>query len=99
MSCLSKTFNTSGFHSGTEMHAYRSMGAHIRRRDGKSGVLFTVYAPNARSCAVLTAGASMNFIGRSAYIHLPGGTLFDRWDSDGHIYMTGPAEAAFTGVL
>lgn len=51
------------------------------------------------SCAVLTAGASMNFIGRSAYIHLPGGTLFDRWDSDGHIYMTGPAEAAFTGVL
>ncbi len=49
------------------------------------------------SCAVLAAGASMGLIGRSAYIHLPGGTLLDRWEADGHIYMNGPAAVSFLG--
>ncbi len=42
------------FHSGTDHHAYKHMGAHIRRENGISGVRFTLWAPNARSCAVLT---------------------------------------------
>ena len=43
------------FHSGTELSAYRFMGAHIRRENGINGVRFTLWAPNARSCSVLTA--------------------------------------------
>ncbi len=51
------------------------------------------------SCAVLAAGASLGLLGRSAEIHLPGGTLCDRWQDNNHILMTGPAETAFMGEV
>ena len=41
------------FHAGTNYAVYNHMGAHLRRENGVSGVRFTLWAPNARSCAVL----------------------------------------------
>ncbi len=49
------------------------------------------------SCAVLAAGVKLGLIRSEARIHLPGGTLWDSWRSDGHIWMTGPAETSFEG--
>lgn len=51
------------------------------------------------SCAVLAAGATLGLIAREAEIRLPGGALFDRWDENGHIFMTGPAETVYRGEI
>jgi len=51
------------------------------------------------ACAVLTAGASQGLLPRQARIQLPGGALVIRWDEDGHLFMTGPAETVFTGEI
>ena len=51
------------------------------------------------SCSVLAAGHTLGLIERRANIHLPGGTLDDRWAEDGNIYMTGPAETVFEGEI
>ena len=51
------------------------------------------------ACAVLAAAASQGLLPRRALIRLPGGVLDIRWEADGHIYMTGPAETVFTGRL
>ena len=49
------------------------------------------------SCAVLAAAVRLGLAGKTANIHLPGGTLRDCWADDNHIRMTGPAETVFTG--
>ena len=49
------------------------------------------------ACAVLTAAASQGLTSRERDVRLPGGTLRIRWDDGGHLFMTGPAEAVFTG--
>ena len=41
------------FAEGTNIRIYEKMGAHLRTVDGVSGVNFTVWAPNARSVAVV----------------------------------------------
>lgn len=51
------------------------------------------------ACAVLAAGARQGLLPRRARIQLPGGALVIRWDDDGHLFMTGPAEAVFTGEI
>lgn len=51
------------------------------------------------SCSVLAAGYKLGLIESRADIHLPGGTLNDRWAKDGNIYMTGPAETVFEGEI
>ena len=51
------------------------------------------------ACAVLAAGATQGLIGRQAQIHLPGGILDIRWDDNGHIFMTGPAEKVYEGEM
>ncbi len=51
------------------------------------------------ACAVLAAGASQGLLPRQAEIRLPGGALDIRWEPNGHITMTGPAETVFTGEL
>ncbi|GMK46443.1 1,4-alpha-glucan branching enzyme [Paenibacillus glycanilyticus] len=40
------------FHEGTWLNSYRKMGAHLAVEKGRSGVRFTVWAPNARRLAV-----------------------------------------------
>lgn len=41
------------FHEGTHTHSYQFMGAHCVEVDGKRGVRFTIWAPNARSVSVV----------------------------------------------
>ena len=38
---------------GTHLHVYEQLGAHIRVVDGRSGVLFAVWAPNAQRVSVV----------------------------------------------
>ena len=49
--------------------------------------------------AALVAAATLGLTGRSANVHLPGGTLRDEWLPDGRIFMTGPARSVFTGEI
>lgn len=50
------------------------------------------------ACATLVASVLNNKTERAATISLAGGNLFIEWDAnDGHVYMTGPAEAVFEG--
>lgn len=51
------------------------------------------------ACAVLVAGVLNNKLERRAQIRLPGGCLSVFWADDGHVYMTGPAQEVFSGVL
>ncbi len=49
------------------------------------------------ACAVCAAGVLEQRTERTITAHLPGGDLLLEWSDDGNIYMTGPAEEAFTG--
>ncbi|MGI5971414.1 MAG: diaminopimelate epimerase [Oscillospiraceae bacterium] len=52
------------------------------------------------ACAAMVAAVLGGFIEREADVRLPGGELSIRWDEkNGHVYMTGPAEFVFDGVL
>ena len=51
------------------------------------------------ACAVLVAASLCGLAGREADVHLPGGTLHIKWDEDGAVYMTGPAEFVFDGEI
>ena len=41
------------FHQGTNYNAYETLGAHFKRQNGKNGVVFRVWAPNANSVSVV----------------------------------------------
>jgi 1,4-alpha-glucan branching enzyme len=41
------------FHEGTHLRAYRKLGAHLGTLNGKAGVSFAVWAPNAASVSVI----------------------------------------------
>ena len=41
------------YHQGTNNHAYEMYGAHFIERDGKKGVRFAVWAPNAKTVSVV----------------------------------------------
>jgi len=50
------------------------------------------------ACAVAVAGVLTGKTARRITTHLPGGDLELEWnESDGHVYMTGPATEVFTG--
>ena len=52
------------------------------------------------ACATLVACHLLGLSERRARLDLPGGSLEIDWDSaSGHLFMTGPAEAVFQGVL
>ena len=38
---------------GTHYHAYEKMGAHLGEQDGRRGIHFAVWAPNAREVSVI----------------------------------------------
>jgi diaminopimelate epimerase len=50
------------------------------------------------ACAVCVAGVLEQRTGRSITAHLPGGDLMLEWSEDDKVYMTGPAEEAFSGT-
>ena len=94
---------------GPEMEKHTLFPAKINvefcRLDGPSAVTVKVWERGAGptlacgtgSCAVLAAGIQTGRLDPSADIHLPGGTLHNELRSDGHIYMTGPAETSGIG--
>ena len=41
------------FHQGTNYRSYEYLGAHFEKRDGKSGVVFRVWANNAESVSIV----------------------------------------------
>ena len=41
------------FHQGTNFNSYEYLGAHLKKVKGKKGVLFRVWAPNAKSVSVV----------------------------------------------
>jgi len=52
------------------------------------------------ACAALVACHRLGLCGPEARVDLPGGSLSIRWDlPSGHLFMAGPAEPAFDGVL
>ncbi len=52
------------------------------------------------ACATLVACHSLGLSERRARLDLPGGPLEIHWDeASGHVFMTGPAEAVFDGVV
>ncbi len=52
------------------------------------------------ACATVVAGVLEGKVDRQCRVDLPGGPLHIEWrESDNHIYMTGPAELVFDGVV
>ena len=52
------------------------------------------------ACATLVVCHSLGIADRQARLDLPGGPLEIAWDAaTGHVFMTGPAEAVFDGVV
>ena len=49
--------------------------------------------------AAAVASALKGLTRREVTVHLSGGDLFLKWDSDGHVFMTGPAVTVFEGKI
>ena len=49
--------------------------------------------------AAAVASNMKGLTGKSITIHLLGGDLFVEWAGDNHVYMTGPAEEVFEGII
>ena len=70
---------------------------HIRMRVWERGVGMTL-ASGSSSCAVAVAAARRGLTGRQVRIELDGGTIEIDWRDDG-VWMTGPTQHVFDGVL
>ncbi len=57
------------------------------------------YACGTGACATSVAATLAGLSGRANTVHLKGGDLLINWSEDNHVYMTGPAEEAFTGEM
>lgn len=62
------------FREGNHMRLYEKLGSHCMERNGKSGVHFAVWAPNAQSVSVV---GDFNYWNKGQH------PLFARWDSSG----------------
>lgn len=67
-------FDISLFKAGTHYRLYKKMGAHCIQHEGKNGVYFAVWAPNAKNVSVIG-----DFNGWTHKVH----NLYARWDSSG----------------
>lgn len=70
----------------------------LRMRVWERGVGIT-RACGTGACAVLVAAVRRGLSARRAEVILDGGSLFIEWRADDHVLMTGPAAAAFHGVV
>ena len=57
------------------------------------------FACGTGACACAVACCINSFTNREVCVHLLGGDLNIKWDSDNHVYMTGPATTVFEGEL
>lgn len=52
------------------------------------------------ACATLVSSVLNGYTDRAAWVGLKGGDLYIEWnEEDNHVYMTGPAEVVYTGVI
>jgi len=70
----------------------------IRLRVWERGVGETL-ACGTGACAAAVAAALTCRGGRECVVELPGGELSIRWQEDGRVLMTGPAEEVFSGTM
>lgn len=71
----------------------------IRTRVWERGSGITM-ACGTGACATAVAANLLNLAGRESTIVMDGGELHIRWDdTDGHVYMTGPAAFVFEGEI
>lgn len=73
-------------------------GKEIRARVWERGSGETLACGTGASAAVV-ASALNGMTERDVEVHLPGGVLKVEWSRDGRVYMTGPAEFVFEGVI
>ena len=78
--------------------AQRLADDRLRLRVWERGVGLT-QACGTGACAAAVAGARRGLTGRDVTVVLDGGALGIVWREDGHVEMTGPTAASFTGVL
>ena len=72
---------------------------HIKMRVWERGAGITL-ACGTGACATLVAAVLSGHARRDATVELPGGSLHIVWsEHDNNVYMTGPAEEVFTGVI
>ncbi len=72
---------------------------HLRMRIWERGAGITL-ASGTGSCAVAIAGMINGLVGRRVTVSLPGGDLELEWEeATNRVFMTGPAEYAFTGEI
>lgn len=69
---------------------------HLRQRTWERGAGATL-ACGTGACAVAVAGFLNGLSERQVTVSLPGGDLQIEYDSDGRVFMTGPAETVFVG--
>lgn len=88
------------FPARTNVHFVQVLGAdHLVMRVWERGAGPTL-ACGTGACATLVACHRLGLSARSARLDLPGGSLWIDWDSQSnHLFMTGPAEPVFDGVL
>ena len=72
--------------------------AHIRLRVWERGCGETL-ACGTGACATAVAASLAGLVNREATVELPGGDLEICWDESDDVYMTGPAEEVFRGVM
>ena len=78
--------------------AQRLADDRLRLRVWERGVGLT-QACGTGACAAAVAGARRGLTGRDVTVVLDGGALGIVWREDGHVEMTGPTAASFTGML
>ncbi|MCP9884082.1 diaminopimelate epimerase [Synechococcus sp. ATX 2A4] len=88
------------FPARTNVHFVEALSpSHLVMRVWERGAGPTL-ACGTGACATLVASHRLGLCERSARVDLPGGTLWIDWDtSSDHLFMSGPAEPVFDGVL
>lgn len=72
---------------------------HVRMCVWERGAGITM-ACGTGACAIVVAGVLEGLLERKCRVDLPGGTLSIEWsEDDSNVFMTGPAELSFTGVV
>lgn len=71
---------------------------HVRMRTWERGCGQTL-ACGTGACSTAVICSLLDRTERHVFVELQLGTLEIEWADDGHVYMTGPAETVFTGIL